>query len=175
MADNVAITAGSGTTIAADDIGAGLLVQRVKPMHGADGSGTDVSAASPMPVIAGVSTVVSRSHIIADSDGAQSDAALITCTSPTQIVVTQLSAKADASNTGNVSVRIGFGAAAVPAGSLSGTDAILLHGKFSAGQGQQVGNGAGIIAIGAAGHDLRVTSDDPAGGNIYITYSYYTI
>lgn len=49
MADNVAITAGSGTTIAADDI-AGVLHQRVKVQHGADGSATDVSTASPMPV-----------------------------------------------------------------------------------------------------------------------------
>lgn len=50
MADNVAITAGSGTTIAADDIGAGVLVQRVKPVVGADGTGVDVSASAPMPV-----------------------------------------------------------------------------------------------------------------------------
>jgi hypothetical protein len=40
MADNVAITAGSGTTIAADDIG-GVLHQRVKISIGADGSATD--------------------------------------------------------------------------------------------------------------------------------------
>lgn len=40
MADNVAITAGSGTTIAADDIG-GILHQRVKLSMGADGSAAD--------------------------------------------------------------------------------------------------------------------------------------
>ena len=49
MADNVAITPGTGATVAADDIG-GVLYQRVKPVHGADGSATDVSTASPMPV-----------------------------------------------------------------------------------------------------------------------------
>jgi hypothetical protein len=49
MADNVAITAGSGTTIAADDIG-GALHQRVKISQGADGSGTDVSSAAPLQV-----------------------------------------------------------------------------------------------------------------------------
>lgn len=49
MADNVAITAGSGTTIAADDIG-GVLHQRVKISQGADGSGTDVSSAAPLQV-----------------------------------------------------------------------------------------------------------------------------
>lgn len=49
MADNVAITAGSGTTIAADDIG-GVLHQRVKISQGADGVGVDVSSASPLQV-----------------------------------------------------------------------------------------------------------------------------
>lgn len=50
MADNVAITAGSGTTIAADDVGSGVLHQRVKVTHGADGTGTDASATTPLPV-----------------------------------------------------------------------------------------------------------------------------
>ena len=49
MADNVAVTAGSGTTIAADDV-SGVLYQRVKPAFGADGSATDVSSANPLPV-----------------------------------------------------------------------------------------------------------------------------
>jgi len=50
MADNVLITPGIGATVAADDI-AGVLHQRVKIEHGADGSATDVSAASPLPVV----------------------------------------------------------------------------------------------------------------------------
>jgi hypothetical protein len=41
MADNVAITAGTGTSIATDDIG-GVQYQRVKPQLGADGSATDM-------------------------------------------------------------------------------------------------------------------------------------
>lgn len=49
MADNVSITAGSGTTIAADDI-AGVLHQRVKLSQGADGSATDVSSTAPLNV-----------------------------------------------------------------------------------------------------------------------------
>jgi hypothetical protein len=49
MADNVAVTAGSGTSIAADDISS-VFYQRVKISHGADGSATDTSGASPLPV-----------------------------------------------------------------------------------------------------------------------------
>lgn len=44
MADNVTITAGAGTTIAADDIGGGVLVQRVKLGLGADGTAVDAVA-----------------------------------------------------------------------------------------------------------------------------------
>lgn len=48
MADNVTVTAGSGTTIAADDIG-GVMYQRVKSCWGADGSANDTSATNPLP------------------------------------------------------------------------------------------------------------------------------
>ena len=49
MADNILVTAGVGTTIAADDI-AGVLHQRVKISQGADGVGVDVSSAAPLQV-----------------------------------------------------------------------------------------------------------------------------
>lgn len=50
MADNVAITPGTGATVAADDIG-GVLFQRVKLTAGTDGTATDVSATDPLPVV----------------------------------------------------------------------------------------------------------------------------
>jgi len=50
MADGVAVTAGSGTTIASDDI-AGVHYQRVKIGIGADGSATDWSSAAPAPIV----------------------------------------------------------------------------------------------------------------------------
>lgn len=49
MPDNVGISTGSDATIATDDIG-GKHHQRVKVQHGADGTATDVSGASPLPV-----------------------------------------------------------------------------------------------------------------------------
>lgn len=49
MADNVAITAGVGTSIATDDVG-GVQYQRVKVVYGADGVGTDVKGSTPLPV-----------------------------------------------------------------------------------------------------------------------------
>lgn len=49
MADNIAVTAGVGTTIATDDI-AGVQVQRVKVTWGADGVMNDANASTPLPV-----------------------------------------------------------------------------------------------------------------------------
>ena len=49
MADNVAITAGAGTSVAADDIGS-VFYQRVKPVWGADGVANEPAAATPLPV-----------------------------------------------------------------------------------------------------------------------------
>lgn len=49
MADNVGYTPGTGATVAADEI-SGVLFQRVKLTHGADGTAADVSEATPLPV-----------------------------------------------------------------------------------------------------------------------------
>jgi hypothetical protein len=49
MADNIGYTPGSGATIAADDIG-GVLYQRVKLIHGADGIAHETANANPLPI-----------------------------------------------------------------------------------------------------------------------------
>jgi hypothetical protein len=50
MADNVNLNIGiGGDVLAADDIG-GVKYQRVKPVHGPDGTATDTSSANPLPV-----------------------------------------------------------------------------------------------------------------------------
>lgn len=49
MADDVAITAGSGTTVATDDVD-GRHFQRVKVVWGADGVANDANATTPLPV-----------------------------------------------------------------------------------------------------------------------------
>jgi hypothetical protein len=56
MADNVALSSSTSATIASDDIG-GVQYQRVKIAHGADGSATDASSASPLPVTLGSASV----------------------------------------------------------------------------------------------------------------------
>jgi hypothetical protein len=61
MADNVGYTPGTGAVVAADEIG-GVLFQRMKLTHGADGTAVDVSDVAPMPVqeMGGASSVLTR-------------------------------------------------------------------------------------------------------------------
>jgi len=56
MADNIAVTEGSGKNVAADDVG-GAMYQRVKVAVGTDGSATDVSSSNPMPITASGGTM----------------------------------------------------------------------------------------------------------------------
>lgn len=87
MADNFTANAGSGgSTFAADDIGS-VLYPRVKIAHGADGSATDASAASPMPVaafgesnqvtVAGAPVTVKFASIAASTSGNNTIVALV--------------------------------------------------------------------------------------------------
>lgn len=126
-------------------------------------------------VIGGHPNVITRSHIVADSDNAQTDAALVTVSSGTKIVVTRLTVICDNANTGDCRVAIGFGTANVPTNTLTGVNGLLVDGSFDGGAGVTIGDGSGIIGVGADNEDLRLTCSDPAGGNIRISYSYYTI
>lgn len=127
-------------------------------------------------VIGGHPNVVSRSNIIADSDGAQTDASLAGAIGAgTKVVLTQLSVQAGANCTANLRIRVGFGTANVPTPALAGVNGLPIDGTFAPGSGIQKGNGAGIVAIGGDGEELRITCDDPVGGNIFVSYSYYTI
>jgi hypothetical protein len=77
MADNVAITPGTGATIAADDIG-GALHQRIKLTWGVDGSAVDASASNPLPVV--------QTGTPALPTGAATDAKLDTIITAVQII-----------------------------------------------------------------------------------------
>jgi hypothetical protein len=102
---------------------------------------------------------------------AQTDAAIITVSSGTKIVVTQVMATADKANTVDVAVRIGFGASNTP----TGAGVLAAHPGIEAGGGFVRGDGSGILGVGADGEDVRITSEVPTTGSIDVTLSYYTI
>jgi hypothetical protein len=151
--------------------------------HGSNPSAVAAGVEADLPVnrhgvpfiIGGHPNIISRSHTVTDSDGPQTNTALLSVSTGTKIVVTQISAVCDANNTTNIAVRIGFHTTTVPAASLSGTNGLLIDGIFGAGSGQQKGDGGGIIGIGADAEDLLLTCGDPVSGNVFIQYSYFTI
>lgn len=102
MADNVEVTAGSGTTIAADDIG-GVLHQRVKISQGADGSATDVSSAAPLQVTV-ANTGANATPIVVDL-GANNDVTVTSGTITTVTSVTDIANTVTVDNAGTFAVQ----------------------------------------------------------------------
>lgn len=79
MADTVPITAGSGTSIATDDIGT-VHYQRIKLVHGADGvNDGDVAKANPLPTRPGMPTTKQLTQA-SISVAASGDNTLVTAT-----------------------------------------------------------------------------------------------
>jgi hypothetical protein len=103
--------------------------------------------------------------------GAQTDAALVTVSAGTKIVVTQVQALCDNANTVDVGIRVGFGSANTP----TTTGVVLTHPGIAPGSGNSRGSGSSIVGVGADGEDLRTTCEVPTGGSIRILVSYYTI
>jgi hypothetical protein len=126
-------------------------------------------------VIGGHPNIVTASARVT---GSNTDAALSpgTVSSGTKIVLTRLSVNISNATTINVGVKIGFGTATIPADNATGVAAVIVDNDgFPPGGGVQIGSGAGIIAAGADGEELRITNDAPTSGAIHVSYSYYTI
>lgn len=128
-------------------------------------------------VIGGHPNVITREVTVLDADGAQTDASLLgTIAAGTAVVITMIDVMASGANTVDVKVRIGFGTATVPAAALAGVNGMVLsHSKIKPGSGVVKGNGSGTVGMGASDEELRITSDDPVGGAITVTITYYTI
>ena len=58
---------------------------------------------------------------------------------------------------------------------VDGEGVIFFHAGITAGGGEGIGTGSGIIGIGATNEDLRITCEDPVTGSISVQVTYYTI
>ncbi len=126
--------------------------------------------------IGGHPDVITKTATVADADGAQTDTALVTVGAGNIAVVTRLAITTSAANSGNVSVKVGFGTATLTTPGPAGDTTILHEAKgMGAGQSVVIGNGSGAIGRGADDADIRYTCDDPVGGHVSISVSYYTI
>ena len=116
MADNVAITSGSGTSIATDQNGSDH-VQIMKVTYGVDGSFTLVSPTNPFPVtVTSANTTVTDGRTVVTTAGTR--VALASSTACKEVVIT-----AETDNTGIVVV----GAAATVVAALATRRGIPLN------------------------------------------------
>lgn len=109
----------------------------------------------------------------ANYTSAQTDTAIVTVGAGAKIVVTAIMVTADAANSVDVAVIIGFGTANTP----TTTGVVASHPGIPAasGGGFARGDGSGILGIGADNEDLRITSEVPTGGSISVIVTYFTI
>lgn len=129
--------------------------------------------------IGGSPSAITRTAYIAAGDGAQTNASIVgTIAAGTKLVVTALQVTVDGATSavGGVAIKLGFGSATIPADSSGGVNGVIFdHKGLLAGASVTLGNGGGVIGIGADGEELRLTSEAPTGGGFSITMTYYTI
>jgi hypothetical protein len=104
---------------------------------------------------------------------AQTDTAVVTVAAGLKLVVTGFLIVCSNANTVNVSCRLGFGTANVPAYNNAGL--LGTHPNIGPGSGFGRGGGTGIIGVGADDADLRFTCSVPTGGAIDLMVLYHTI
>lgn len=121
-------------------------------------------------VIGGHPNVLTLKHTTITT--AVTDAAIITAGAGVKIVVTRISLTLDNASTVFPTVLIGFG----PTNTPTTTGVLVSHGGFPAGGGMTIGDGSGILGVGADNDDLRITTTGNATGNgLQVCVSYYTI
>ena len=127
-------------------------------------------------VIGGHPNVVTRSVLVTDANGSQTNIVMVTVGAGLKAVVTRVTILIDDACTVQPDVRVGFGTTSVPTPSTTGVDGLLVDYRGARdGGGVTVGTGAGILGVGADNEDVRYTCEDPVGGNLTITVSYYTV
>ncbi len=126
-------------------------------------------------VIGGHPNVISTEYLWTT---AQTDDAIVTISTGSVIVVTRISVSIDEACTVGVAFRVGFGSANLPTIATDGNavaGVLLSHAGLVAGGGMTVGDGSGILGIGADGEDLRITTEAATGGAGRMYVSYYTV
>ena len=101
------------------------------------------------------------------------NAAILTISAGSKIVITQIQVTLGADVTTTPSVIIGLGTASTPA--IGNAKVVLSHPALAGGGGVTRGDGSGILAAGADDEDLRVTAGTITGGSMHVVVSYFTI
>lgn len=108
---------------------------------------------------------------------AQTDLAIVTFGADHRGVVTYAQATCSNSNTGDVSLRLGFAAATLPTitndSATGGTGVFLSHPGIASGGGAVAANGGAPLATGANDEDIRITCSAATGGALRVVLTYW--
>jgi hypothetical protein len=144
------------------------------PVDAGDRSYCHTNRHGVMFTIGGHPNSITRQLNVTDADGVQNNTALVAAGGANvKIVVTRILVACDNANTVDVAVRMGFAAATTPANDAIGV--VASHPGIPPGGGFNTGDGGGILGIGAGNEALLLTCEDPVGGAVDITVTYYTI
>ena len=107
----------------------------------------------------------------------QTDATIVpSIAAGTAVVVTRVTALCDKANSVDVRVKVGFGTSTLPSDATGGTDGFLVdHPGVPAGGGFTIGDGTGILGIGASNEEVRYTVEVPTSGAVTVSVTYFTI
>lgn len=104
---------------------------------------------------------------------AQTDRSLETVGGTNRMALVYAAVTCANSNTGDVSVRIGFGTTTLPATTETGTEGMFFeHGGVAPGGGALAANGGELIAVGEYGIPPRLTCSAPTGGSLRLVMSW---
>jgi hypothetical protein len=175
MADaDIQITAGSGTKVDTRTVGGGEDEHRQVMVVGDPVTAANVASVSPFGaqyVMGGSLGVVTTRHT--NITTAVSNTQLGPTISGSQrLIVTRITVTLDSASTVFPTVLIGFAAATTP----TGDGVIAYHGGLPAGGGFTIGDGSGVIGVGAVDEELRITTTGNATGNgVSVSFSYIII
>lgn len=167
-----AANAGNPVVLGAEGTGHG-----VNPTAVAAGDSTKLYAnrAGVLFVMGGHPNVVTIEYLWTT---AQTDDAIVTVSAGAKIVVTRISVVLDESTTVGVGFRIGFGTSTLATLATDGNTAagiLVSHPGMVPGGGITIGDGSGILGIGADNEDLRITTEAATSGAGRAYISFYTI
>lgn len=102
---------------------------------------------------------------------AQTNTVVVANSAGTKLVVVGFMVTVDNAATANVQARLGLAAATTP----TTTQVFGSHPGIAPGSGFARGAGAGMLAVGADGDQVLITSGVPTGGSIDVVVEYYTV
>lgn len=162
MADNITITQGTGTTMAADDVSS-VYYQRVKVSVGADGTAGDATPTNPLPVASAGSAFTSSFGVssarVSSADATTAVSVTDAPTSGQKIVID------DVLLTNHSAVTLQLNLICETSGVVIASFSMLTETTF---QWSPVGR----VKLATADKKLQVQAD--AAGQIYVTATYHS-